>query len=123
LPVDCRVVAATKEDLKASADQGKFRADLYYRLNVVTHRTAAACANGARTSPAATTNSCSRQPNATNRPPPALTTGTPAPPDGPHLAGQHARTAQRATPTARTSEVLKVARTTLHDKLKKYGLI
>ncbi|AKU10094.1 two-component response regulator, C4-dicarboxylate transport regulator [Azoarcus sp. CIB] len=32
--VDCRIVAATKEDLKALSDQGRFRADLYYRLNV-----------------------------------------------------------------------------------------
>jgi two-component system C4-dicarboxylate transport response regulator DctD len=36
IPVACRVVAATKEDLKALAEQQKFRADLYYRLNVVT---------------------------------------------------------------------------------------
>jgi DNA-binding NtrC family response regulator len=35
LPVDTRVVAATKDDLKALAAQQKFRADLYYRLNVV----------------------------------------------------------------------------------------
>ncbi|WP_018604323.1 sigma-54-dependent transcriptional regulator [Uliginosibacterium gangwonense] len=34
VPVDCRIVAATKEDLRALADAGKFRADLYYRLNV-----------------------------------------------------------------------------------------
>lgn len=33
--VDCRVVAASKADLKALADAGGFRADLYYRLNVV----------------------------------------------------------------------------------------
>ena len=33
--VDCRVVAASKADLKALADAGQFRADLYYRLNVV----------------------------------------------------------------------------------------
>jgi two-component system C4-dicarboxylate transport response regulator DctD len=33
--VDCRVIAATKDDLKQLADQGRFRADLYYRLNVV----------------------------------------------------------------------------------------
>lgn len=33
--VDCRVVAASKADLKALADAGRFRADLYYRLNVV----------------------------------------------------------------------------------------
>lgn len=33
--VDCRVVAAAKDDLKRLAEQGRFRADLYYRLNVV----------------------------------------------------------------------------------------
>jgi DNA-binding NtrC family response regulator len=36
IPVSCRVVAASKDDLKALAAQQKFRADLYYRLNVVT---------------------------------------------------------------------------------------
>ena len=35
IPVNCRVVAASKEDLKLWSEQGKFRADLYYRLNVV----------------------------------------------------------------------------------------
>lgn len=34
IPVDCRVIAAAKGDLKALSDQGRFRADLYYRLNV-----------------------------------------------------------------------------------------
>ncbi|WP_288375842.1 sigma-54 dependent transcriptional regulator [uncultured Pseudomonas sp.] len=34
IPLDIRVIAATKEDLRQSADQGRFRADLYYRLNV-----------------------------------------------------------------------------------------
>ena len=32
--LDIRVIAATKEDLRQAADQGRFRADLYYRLNV-----------------------------------------------------------------------------------------
>ena len=36
LPVNCRLVAATKADLKRLSEQGGFRADLYYRLNVVT---------------------------------------------------------------------------------------
>jgi two-component system, NtrC family, C4-dicarboxylate transport response regulator DctD len=35
IPVDCRVIAAAKEDLKKLSDDGRFRADLYYRLNVV----------------------------------------------------------------------------------------
>jgi two-component system C4-dicarboxylate transport response regulator DctD len=36
IAIDCRVVAATKSDLKALSDAGAFRADLYYRLNVAT---------------------------------------------------------------------------------------
>src|SRR5690554_5944718 len=34
IPLDIRVIAATKEDLLLAADEGRFRADLYYRLNV-----------------------------------------------------------------------------------------
>lgn len=35
VPLDIRVIAASKEDLKDFSDQGKFRSDLYYRLNLI----------------------------------------------------------------------------------------
>lgn len=34
-PVDIRIIASTKLDLKKASEEGKFREDLYYRLNVI----------------------------------------------------------------------------------------
>jgi two-component system C4-dicarboxylate transport response regulator DctD len=38
IPLDIRFIAATKTDLDQASREGQFRADLFYRLNVVTLR-------------------------------------------------------------------------------------
>ena len=35
IPVDIRIIAATNQDLKKKIEEGKFREDLFYRLNVL----------------------------------------------------------------------------------------
>ncbi|MFO1403640.1 MAG: sigma-54 dependent transcriptional regulator [Azonexus sp.] len=166
VPVSCRVVAASKEDLKLLSDQGKFRADLYYRLNVV--RIELPPLRERREDiPALYDEFLLQAAKRYNRPPPALTSdylrnlmardwpgnirelrnaadchalgigldldavagASNAPQSLTEAVDNYERllitrefTLQEGN-IARTGEALKVARTTLYDKLKKYGMI
>src|SRR5690606_720022 len=35
IPINIRVIAASNRDIENMVDEGKFRADLYYRLNIL----------------------------------------------------------------------------------------
>jgi DNA-binding NtrC family response regulator len=165
IQVACRVVAATKDDLKALSDQGKFRADLYYRLNVVRIELPA-LRERREDIPALYDEFLLQAAKRYNRPPPVLTTeylrrlmaqdwpgnirelrnaadchalGIARDATAPGM-GNTPKSLTEAVDSyerllianefakqegniARTSEALKVARTTLHDKLKKYGML
>ncbi|GAB3356935.1 sigma-54 dependent transcriptional regulator [Giesbergeria giesbergeri] len=164
IPVSCRVVAASKADLKVQAEQGRFRADLYYRLNVVPIELPP-LRERREDIPELYNEFLLQAAKRYNRPPPTLTPEALRrlmAQDWPgnirelrNVADCHALGINRSTASAkelpvqslteavesyerlliadeygrqscnisRTAEALKVARTTLHDKLKKYGLL
>ena len=166
IPVDCRVIAATKADLKELSDQGRFRADLYYRLNVATlplpplrerredipllfeHFLLQAAARHERPVPAADParmgsllaydwpGNVRELRNVADRCVLGIEAGVaPFTAESPAQKRSLAETVdsfERALITealernqgslARTAEDLRIAKTTLHDKIRKYGL-
>ncbi|HEX5805797.1 MAG TPA: sigma-54 dependent transcriptional regulator [Macromonas sp.] len=163
IPVDCRVIAASKTDLKQLSDEGKFRSDLYYRLNVV--RVELPPLRERREDiPELYNDFLLQAAQRYHRPPPALTSdtlqrlmahnwpgnvrelrnvadchalGINQLADGADTPSELSLTEavdryekllitdawqRHAGNIARTAEALKIARTTLHDKLKKHRL-
>ena len=165
IEVNCRIIAATKSDLREMADRGLFRADLYYRLNVATlrlpplrerrddigllfeHFALLAASRYGRPAPHFDSErlkalmvcewpgNVRELRNAADRWVLGDTEGLPL--DGPDAASRRplAETMEAFERTliaealrrngmslARTAEDLKTAKTTLHDKIRKYGL-
>jgi two-component system, response regulator AauR len=165
--VDCRVIAATKADLKELSDQGRFRADLYYRLHVATlplpplrerredvpllfeHFLLQAAARHERPLPAGSPAQMNRLMaydwpgnvrelrNVADRCVLGIESGYPpfatAEPTRSQSLAETVEAFERALITdalkrnggnlARTAEALSVAKTTLHDKIRKYQLV
>ncbi|MCV2216665.1 sigma-54-dependent transcriptional regulator [Thauera sp. Sel9] len=165
IPVDCRIVAATKENLLALAEQGRFRADLYYRLSVATvalpplrerredipllfeHFLLQAAARHDRPVPQLPPGRIQQLVghhwpgnvrelrNVADRCVLGIEAGSPpfGQPQGerPSPLGETVEAFERALiadalrrhgSLARTAEALAIAKTTLHDKIRKYGL-
>ena len=165
IPVDCRVIAATKEDLLGLSEQGRFRADLYYRLSVATlplpplrerredipllfeHFLLQAAARHERAVPAtppgriqqlvgyAWPGNVRELRNVADRCVLGIEAGSPpfglASADSARPLNESVEAFERALiadalrrhgSLARTAEALAIAKTTLHDKIRKYGL-
>ncbi|MBS1140920.1 MAG: two component, sigma54 specific, transcriptional regulator, Fis family [Proteobacteria bacterium] len=165
IPIDCRIIAATKEDLTVLSEQGRFRADLYYRLSVATlplpplrerredipllfeHFLLQAAARHERPVPAISSGRIQQLVgyhwpgnvrelrNVADRCVLGIEAGSPPfgqpAGDAPRPLGETVEAFERALiadalrrhgSLARTAEALAIAKTTLHDKIRKYGL-
>ena len=165
IPIDCRVIAATKCDLLELSAKGGFRNDLYYRLSVATinlpplrerrddipllfeHFLLQAAARHNRPVPDTPAGRIQQLMgytwpgnvrelrNVADRCVLGIEGGSPpfgeARPDGPQPLAETVEAFERALiadalrrhgSLARAAEALAVAKTTLHDKIRKYGL-